>query len=252
MSLPPSDWGEINLTARWLLGGSFDIQADYELLNWPAHSGGTVGLLAMFPDDVEWDWVLRTSGRNPVGDQDELYLANVRTRYECICDGRTPTSDTSGRFRLTRDDDSLLTFYFWSSDTADWVPIYTRAVPSDDVRIRLTCWGPVTAPEGVAVAFDNFQVNSGEIIVGGVVIEDVQISRGKWTDSWDWPTYHQRALVRVREAEPGSTACFVIEEPTGGRYVYSMCAGGAWPDWYGSFPTNWDLWVVRNDERTLL
>ena len=111
-----------------------------------------------------------------------------------------------------------------------------------------------TVTGGLAQVLDpdgNLGVNSEEAVITAPMIEDVQISRGKWIDSWDWSTYQQKVLVRVEEPSPGSTACFVIEEPTGGRFVYSMCAGGFWPDWYGSFPTNWDMWVVRHDDTSL-
>jgi hypothetical protein len=172
MSLPPSDWGEIDLSSTWRLRGAFDIQVDYQLLQWPASNGGRVGLLAMPANDWEWDWMLRTSGAEPLPESDELYLANVRTDHGCPCEGRTATSDTAGRLRLTRDADLNLTFYYWSNGTSEWVPIYQRTVPADDMQFRLTCWGPVTAPEGVVVAFDNFQVNSGELAPMPVLTDD--------------------------------------------------------------------------------
>jgi hypothetical protein len=161
MSMEPTDFGELDLTATWQLRGPFDIQVDYSLLEWPAHSGAAVGLLVMSPDDRDWEWAERLNGRVEVGGTDEVYLANVRCPEGCFCEGVTPTLDTTGTLRLTRDESSLFTAYYWSAASSEWVTLYQRTVPDTDVRPRLTLWGPVSA--AVTVAFDNFQVNSGAL-----------------------------------------------------------------------------------------
>jgi hypothetical protein len=187
MSMDPADFGELDLTAAWWLRGPFDIQVDYSLLDWPAHSGAAVGLLAMSPDDHDWEWAERLNGRVEVGGTDEVYLANVRCPDGCFCEGVTPTLDTTGTLRLTRDENSLFTAYYWSGASSAWVILYQRTMPDTDVRPRLTLWGPVAAP--VTVAFDNFQVNRGELaptFEPSDNFDDGVLDLSKWT-AYSWP-----------------------------------------------------------------
>jgi hypothetical protein len=228
IAMTPETSPMLNLQSVWWLRGPFDIQVDYSLLDWPAHSGAIVGLLLMSPDDRDWEWVQRVGGLVEAEGSDEVYLANVRCPEGCFCEGVTPTLDTSGTLRVTRDENSLFTAYYWSAADSQWVALYQRPMPDTDVKVRLTLWGPVTEP--VTVAFDNFQVNRGELVSTDLTIEDVQIDRGRDTDRWDWAPWHQRITVQVRGTEYEQPACLLITDPQDNRYVIPTCGVGSWYD----------------------
>jgi Tol biopolymer transport system component len=234
IAMTPETSPMLNLQGTWWLRGPFDIQVDYSLLDWPAHSGAIVGLLLMSPDDRDWEWVQRVGGLVEAEGSDEVYLANVRCPEGCFCEGVTPTSDTSGTLRVTRDDNSLFTAYYWSAADSQWVALYQRPMPDTDVKVRLTLWGPVTEP--VTVAFDNFQVNRGELVPTGLTIEDVQIDRGRDTDWWDSPLWHERYTVQVKGTAYDWPDCVLVQDPQGDCKHLPTCGEGFGGCWVSSNP----------------
>jgi hypothetical protein len=231
LTVPPdttSEWAvDSNLYSSWVIRGLLDVQVDYQLLDWPAHSSAMVGITLSFPG--ESDSTMRASGRGQADDgTDETYTFNYRDDY-CSCDGQIATTDTVGKLRVTRDADSILTSYYWSAAANDWVVLNTRPIPADDAHVTLLLWGVVPEP-GMSVAFDNFQVNSGEVIPFAPTIENVVIDRGRNTDRWDWQPWHQRITVQVRGTEYEQPACVLITDPQDNRYVIPTCGIGGWYD----------------------
>jgi Tol biopolymer transport system component len=223
------------LRARWKLRGPFDYQVDYQLLDWPTDRYAALGLLAELPSDTWSNWSAQRVSIDygepswqcyladyvpPPGDNDFIY-------------GLTPTADTAGTLRLTRDEDSVLTVSVRSAGASDWTVIYSTPMSSDDVRPIVACWSSETP---IAVAFDNFQVRAGELVSLVPVIEDVMIDRGRDTDWWDWTRYHQRVTVQVRGSTDEQPACVIIDDPDGSQYVISTCNPVGWYDWVGANP----------------
>ncbi len=253
MSMMPTDFFALDLTATWWLHGPFDIQVDYSLLDWPAHSGALVGLLVMSPDDHDWEWVQRVSGRVEADGTDEVYLANVRCPEGCFCEGVTPTLDTTGTLRLTRDENSLFTAYYWSAADGQWVILYQRTIPDTNVRPRLTLWGPVTAP--VTVAFDNFRVNRGELVDNRPQVQDIEVTRGKDVDAWGWTSYHQALALTMYYPDLDRIGCIRITDPLGDTTFFNACTGDNWLSDYdyehiGESPYRMDTWLRQDDDHT--
>jgi hypothetical protein len=129
------------------LGGDFDVQVDYILLNWPTHNDHSVRLGAY---DLGGVGMLRFSDSTS-----ELYeLGPGSTAH-------TPTNDTSGQFRLVRTG-STISGFFRTGNT--WTFLGSETVSTRPTRINLDLGSNGTfAPGGVSVAFDNFTVNSGAL-----------------------------------------------------------------------------------------
>jgi hypothetical protein len=113
---------------------------------------------------------------------------------------------------------------------AKWV--FILAAGGGKVAVGLYCWGDVHAP--VAIAFDNLQISSGEVVQYVPTIEDVVIDRGRDTDWWDWPMWHTRFSVRVKGTEYEQPTMLLVEEPQGSRYVLQN--DGSW--WWDPFGPN--------------
>jgi hypothetical protein len=216
-----------DLESTWRLQGPFDIQVDYALLDWPAHSSGMAGIVVRYPSGG-WDATVRSSGRGQAPDgSDELYLFNHRND-ECTCDSPVATTDNAGKLRVTRDADSVLTSYYWSAAANDWVAFNTRPVSAEGCQVVLLVWAVVPEP-GMQIAFDNFQVNSGEVVPAAPTIEDVMIDRGQDTDWWDWPMWHQRFTVRVKGTEYEQPDGILIQDAQGTcKWMPTSGVGGCW------------------------
>jgi hypothetical protein len=131
------------------LTGDFDVQVDYELLEWPANAGVRMGLIAHN----------RSSGRcyffNDFTQQDSFFAdhnGSIQT---------APATGTTGKLRITRVGNQW-TSYYW--DGATWqVTHTTSATVTSDHRVTLQAWGHDDrfGDKQVRVAFDNFVLNSG-------------------------------------------------------------------------------------------
>ncbi len=244
---PDGEWVAADATTSWLIRGPFDVQVDYELQQWPAENGAMIGLMTRTTqDDVEYRrTATRASGHPETG---EAYLASA-VDSDCRCLGIVPTADTTGKLRLIRGADSVVTMSYWSAATSEWIAIGSEPLPVNETTLVLYCWGSGAAP--VTVAFDNFQVNAGEVVQVAPIIEEVEIDRGPSTNLWGEPGYHQRVAVRLSATSLGGVACVIVNDPGGGQYVMSTCKGGGWPDW--SSPTSGDqeYWCHQDADYTV-
>jgi len=157
------------VSSTWCLSGSFDVQVDFELLNWPVPNGFAMGLLVS-GDPLSATFPYSSVGRtSTVGG--EIYsagfLAPDLTSRPAV--GVTPTSDTSGTLRFVRTvgaGGAVMAAYRWDASSSSWVLMGSDTVPSADARISFAVgrMGSGFQGSGVTVAFDNFRVNSGTAV----------------------------------------------------------------------------------------
>lgn len=141
--------------SRCALLGSFDIQADYQLLTWPAQNGVRLGLGAAARDVV---------ARHSSGVSDGTFGELYHTNFAGTVGGLTPTTDLVGKLRLTRSG-STLTGYYWGG--SDWVLLSSGSITLnvEEIPISLLAWthDSTFGREEVKVAFDNVLVNAGTL-----------------------------------------------------------------------------------------
>jgi DNA-binding beta-propeller fold protein YncE len=141
------------LQSHCKVGGDFDVQVGFTLLNWPAQNFHTVRLGAMdLPQGpVGIDGIYRNSYQNE----------NYQMRAIGGVVAEVTTTDSSGKIRLTRTG-STVQGYYW--DGANFTLMGTSPTTTDDTRFLIDFTSPtLTSPAGVAIAFDNFKVNVGSI-----------------------------------------------------------------------------------------
>jgi beta-lactamase regulating signal transducer with metallopeptidase domain len=151
------------------LRGDFDIQVDYELLDWPLANGVRVGLATDCGQVVRQtnsDTDASITPRSYV----EAYCTNlggfsVVTDYWCVGELKiTPTDDHGGTLRLVRQG-SRLTGYMRHND--EWVKIGSAAASTADTGFALLAWSHNASfgHRPVRVALRNFVINSGALVL---------------------------------------------------------------------------------------
>ena len=141
--------------------GDFDVQVDYQLLEWPSENGVRVGLAAAAPEAGRIGLVERISfGRSEFsGSPREAYLVH----HGASVAGVVPTSDMSGTLRLLRSGSSVTGYYL---SFGEWILLGSDSVPTDDATISLKAWShdSVFGDLPVQMSFDNLVVNHGQVI----------------------------------------------------------------------------------------
>jgi len=145
-------WG-----AKCELPGDFDMQVDYALLTWPAHSGYFAALSAMLADGS----VARSSQPwDPPYDEQYNAWANITVPFTS---NQVNTSDTSGSFRLVRTN-GVFDEYYRPPGGAWTLLLSTPGVTGSAVYgLGLSAQGWDFAHLDGSVAFDNFRLNSGAL-----------------------------------------------------------------------------------------
>jgi len=105
--------------STWTLRGDFDIQVDYQLLDWPSSNGVRIGLSA---GKYLVERVCFGSSSDFPSYPREVYTVDFNGTIKT-----TSTSDMSGKLRLVRSS-STLTGYYYSSNDSSWVSIYSGSV----------------------------------------------------------------------------------------------------------------------------
>ncbi len=148
------------LSSVCLLRGDFDIQVDFDLLVWPQSSGVRVGL-SLQDSPVPIPAVERT-GFVPIDFPSlprELYLTDFGDGVQ-----GASTSDLIGTLRVTRAGATLSGYYLSSGN---WILIHSGpAANTGDSHFGLRAWShnTVFGNQDVKVAYDNFAVNSGQLL----------------------------------------------------------------------------------------
>jgi hypothetical protein len=143
-----------NAGSIFKMRGDFDVQADYNLLDWPLVNGVRVGMGG--PYVIERDSFSAGDGSPPT--PSEIYLSDFG-----IPSGIVATTDSTGKLRLVRVG-SLWSTYYYSGGT--WVIDRQSTGTTDDATISLAAWSHnyCFGRKNVRVGFDNFIVNSGQVV----------------------------------------------------------------------------------------
>jgi hypothetical protein len=156
-SLDPS----AGVVSVFKIRGDFDVQVDFNLIDWPPANGVRSAISVRFDP------------RNPIS------YANERTSYSYnddfagrevyLTDFSTPagtiaSDDSSGKLRIVRKGSHWSTYYF--SDGKWKLDYETLNGDTRDAYIYLGAWSSnsVFIHKNVKLAFDNFMVNSGQVI----------------------------------------------------------------------------------------
>jgi Tol biopolymer transport system component len=139
-----------NMNAGWgtlcKLVGDFDVQADFQLVEWPAANGITVTLNGVGPGPQAFR-ESQAWGEN--------YAAFIAPRVIAV-----PTLDTIGTLRLQREGATATASYLGATD---WLAIASGPTSLDPVIIDLeaSSLGGRFAHQEVRVAWDNLRINKG-------------------------------------------------------------------------------------------
>jgi hypothetical protein len=153
------DFG-VKLTSNFLLRGDFDVQVDFRLLTWPFGNGVRMGLGTDEPGPPPYHCVDRISfGQNDYPwEPREAYLTDF---HGTVC-GVTATDDVTGSLRLVRSGYTQTGYYY---GPGGWVAICTESAPTEDIDVKVAAWSAYQFMGwDVFAAFDDFIVNSGELV----------------------------------------------------------------------------------------
>jgi len=149
ISLAAGGPGGAGIISRCSLGGNFDVQVDYALINWPPMNlyGLSFGAFELGGS------IFRNSST-----QSSLEF------YTVVAGGnaaQVPTTDTSGTLRLVRIG-STLSGLFLSGST--WTQVGSGNVNTGTTRFSLGVGPAASAPGDIQVALDNFRANLGTVV----------------------------------------------------------------------------------------
>lgn len=140
------------------LKGDFDVQVDYELLDWPDSNGVRVGLGVpggmterVSFGTLPWDYPYQPR---------EVYL----THFADGVFGITETNDRSGKLRAVRTGSDLSGYYF-KNGSWNLIRKYSSSTTSDGgFSIAVWSHNSIFKGQDVRVAFDNVIVNRGKLV----------------------------------------------------------------------------------------
>jgi serine/threonine-protein kinase len=155
-SAPGSNFGA-TLQSACSLSGNFDVQVDYQTINWPTNSGGHITL--GIPGVVQVDRLSLGPGEANAGNPVESY------GYDTAATGWVyrATSDTSGKLRMIRSGSTLTGLVYTAGG---WVPLHSSSMGTGNVRVLfgLFGFGDNFGHADVSFAIDNFVVSSGRLV----------------------------------------------------------------------------------------
>jgi MYXO-CTERM domain-containing protein len=223
VKLAPSDMGVVmtvagsahgadflaRLTSLCTLVGDFDIQVDYQLGPWPAHSGVRLALVtgvgSAFGSHAgvervslsDHDVVVQTPGT-------EVYLADFLSLNPFP---DMLTTDLQGTIRLTRTGNSQ-TAYFSTAGGA-WTTLYMAATTDAPVFAALQTWSDDqffdTQSGGSAVTFRNYVVSSGQLDCPGTSTPDGSAGDATSGDATSGDTAMDTASSDAAASDGGNT-----------------------------------------------
>lgn len=134
------------------LVGDFDVQADFTLFNWPSPTGVQVGIQpTLFSGQFMAGVWLMNDPSYPQTQDYEAWLNGY--------DIKTPTSDSSGKLRLTRTGHTIAASY-WTS--GGWQLLASQTDPKfgQNCGIQFYAYAHNFQGKQVQVAFDNLQMTA--------------------------------------------------------------------------------------------
>lgn len=133
------------------LAGDFDVQADYQLVEWPAASG-VQATFASFDTSNLGFFAVRES--QVWGEQYSSWIPQAFISQ--------PTSDQAGTLRLQREGSTAVVSYL---SGANWVPVASGPTGTSPASITLGASSGMNrfSHQEVKIAWDNYRINSGTI-----------------------------------------------------------------------------------------
>jgi hypothetical protein len=161
----PYDLSDARWSTNCRLVGDFDVQVDYELLEWPA-ANGVQAALDSFDTNSQSFQAIRES--QAYGEQYSSWITPAAISQ--------PTSDLAGTLRLQREGSTAVVSFL---SGASWVAIASGPTSTLSASISVGAGTGMNffAHQEVKVAWDNFRINSGTISCPSTWWED---------DSPDW------------------------------------------------------------------
>ncbi len=146
------------------LTGDFDVQADYQLLQWPAENGVQVTLGAS------------NLGMGPFRES-QTYGESYGSYIPPAGAENILTQDTVGELRIQRQGGTATASY--ETATGGWAPIQSGLVPTGPtfIGVDISSMNDFFIHQPVTIAWDNFRINSGTLSCPNFSWED---------DSPDW------------------------------------------------------------------
>jgi hypothetical protein len=149
------DGPEVRLDPGFIVCGDFDIQVDFDLINWPAptveHQASLFVVSGTEPFVIER---VRAGSTNSCRPYLDAYKSWQYIRDNCSASWAS-TSDLQGKFRITRTGNSVQSYY-WNGSS--WVLLRTGTITTTLVTMGLS----TSSTDGTAatVAFDNLIIQS--------------------------------------------------------------------------------------------
>jgi PKD repeat protein len=161
ITFPPGSSGgqfTAGLNSNCTLHGDFDIQVDYRLIEWPTSNGVRIGIL--FGSNA-MERVSNASNEF----RGEVYATDFGGPLQII-----PTGDNTGKLRLVRQGSAFTGYYY---NGGMWIPVGTGPAPTSDGSYGIASWSHdnIFSDSEVKLAFDNFVMNSGDLICPKLTIE---------------------------------------------------------------------------------
>jgi parallel beta-helix repeat protein len=219
----------INAHSTWQIEGDFDIQVDYHLLTWPEENRIRVGLLAFDPNNSEprltGGNVERVGSLNVFEPGQDIYLTDFQDGVQ----GLVETNVAEGQLRLVRSGSTISGYYSDATTAGSWSLIHSGPCSTDPFIASLNIWGSHDTPD-VLVAFDNFTVNSGEILAGGSISGHVYESDGKSAipGTLVWAKMATNSSINNYALTDSNGAYRIPGLPTGNYRVEAYAAGHAY------------------------
>jgi hypothetical protein len=163
LTLPASTGGNLYMgmmNSEFSLGGDFDVQADFSLLNWPANNGAQLGLTIDQANDFS---IFRRSRGVNEGGGGEIYFTMIKGQMTQVA-----TSGTGGKLRITKVGNTM-SGYYW--DGTAWQLVGTGTDPSfsaiTHIGLNLNRDVSFSGPS-VSAAFDNVQVTYNKYLISSI------------------------------------------------------------------------------------
>jgi Tol biopolymer transport system component len=151
---PVLGFAALSVNPQCHLLGDFDIQVDYQLLQWPPQSG------------VEVDFITNDIVNGSFGDGHGMFVfdpgggTGISTAFPGPINTFVPAPESSGTLRIVRDGTTLTAYRLTPTG---WSALQSTTDAANDVAVSLTVFSnaPQFSHPDVKVAYDNFGVNSG-------------------------------------------------------------------------------------------
>lgn len=157
-AVPGGIWNQVDQHwgSQCSLPGDFDYEVDWQLLTWPRHGGFFAQLSGFFGDAS----IARHS--NPWDPPYDEQISAWRGGPDFV-NAVINSTATSGSFRLVRVDGTI--FAYERTTSVDWNLVFSAPGVSGATVFGMGLWAPgwSFAHQDGSVAYDNFQLSSGEL-----------------------------------------------------------------------------------------